>query len=129
MQATAMNQQHATPTLCHRLLDEALGLVSGNIRGQVVQVRLGLGLNLATRERANEVVRHAEGRGRQILVLPSHVQWFPRRPRPQRGWRRLHWLPLRHDTPRARRQGPYTLHRSLEKPAVFFLDRLLAADD
>jgi hypothetical protein len=38
-------------------------------------------------------------------------------------------LPFRHGTPRARRQGPYTLHRSLEKPAVFFLGRLLAADD
>jgi hypothetical protein len=38
-------------------------------------------------------------------------------------------LPFRHGTPRARRQGPYTSHRSLEKPAVFFLGVLLAARD
>jgi hypothetical protein len=129
MQATAVNQQHAAAPFLDRLLDEALGLVSGNIRGQVVQVRLGLGLNLATRERANEVVGHAEGRSRQTLALPIHVQWFPRRTRPQRGWRRLLCLPFRHGTPRARRQGPHTLHRSLEEATVFFLGRLLAADD
>jgi hypothetical protein len=74
-------------------------------------------------------VGHAESRGRQILARPVHVQWFLRRPLPQRGWRRNHCLPLRHGTPWARRQGPYTLHRSLEKPAVFFLGRWLAADD
>jgi hypothetical protein len=103
--------------------------VSGNLGAQVVQVRLGLGLNLATRERANEVVGHAESRSRQVLALPVHMQWFPRRPRPRRGWRRLLCLPFRHGTPRARRQGPHTLHRGLEKSAVLFLGRLLAADD
>jgi len=121
-----MNQQHATPTLCHRLLDETLGLMSGSVRAQVVQVQFGLRHNLAARERAQQIVSHAKGRTGQLVSILFYLQRFPRRPRRQgrSGWRV--GLPLRHDAPGARRQGPYTLHRGLEEPALLFLGLALA---
>jgi hypothetical protein len=124
MQTAAMNQQHATPTLGHRLLNESLGLVSGRIRGQVMQVQFSLGHDLAARERPQQIVGHAKGRTGQLVTILFYVQRFPRRPRPRdRGRRRLHCLPLRHSAPGPRRQRPHTLHGGLEKPAIFFLGR------
>jgi len=49
--------------LLDRPFNEALRLVSGGSRCQVVQVQLGLGLNLAARERADQVVAIAKPAG------------------------------------------------------------------
>jgi len=74
MQAAAVNQQHATAPLLDRLLNEAFRLMGGDVRGQVVQVHLGLGLDLAARERADQSVGHTKGCAGQFLALPLDAQ-------------------------------------------------------
>jgi hypothetical protein len=73
-------------------------------------------------------VGHTKGRTRQFCTLPIDVQRFSPRPTlRRRGWRWLDRLPIGHGALRARRQGTHALHRSLEKPALFFLGRLPGA--
>jgi len=127
VQAAPMNQQHATATLGHRLLDESLGLVSRRVRGQMVQVQFGLGHNLSARERVDQIVGHAKSRAGQLVAFLFNMQGFPRRPRARRrGLRWLFRLPIGHYPPGPGRQRPHTLHGGLEKPALFFLGRVLA---
>ena len=97
MQAATVNEQHATPTLRYRLLDEVLGLMSGGVLSQVVQVQFGLRLNLAARERADQVVGHAKSRTGQFVAVLIYMQRILRRPQPcARGWRGRVLLPLGH---------------------------------
>jgi hypothetical protein len=125
MQTATVNDQHATPPLLDRLLDEALGLMSSGIRSRAVQIQLGFRLNLAARERADQVMGHAKSCTRQVLALPIHLQRFTQRSLPRdRDWRRRYRWPLRHGAAGPGRQRSYPLHRRREKPAVFFLGDL-----
>jgi hypothetical protein len=124
MQAAPVNEQHTAAPLLDRLLDETLGLADRRIGRQVVQVQFGLRHNPTTRERADQIVGHTKGRPGQSVAVLIHMQRLPWRPTLRRRCRRWRFrLPVGHSELAPRRQAPHPLHRSLEKPALFFLGR------